>query len=135
MKSIRRKIKRENYIDFGQWLYEIRKERGYTELELVEKINQRNVQVRNVKKWERDLEFPDLDAIYKLSEIYGIPSTEIVEKKNETLQNGVDGINIFVIRMISFMLGISIYGTIIVAYTVTFAVLILSFIWFCSIKV
>ncbi len=135
MKSIRRKIKRENYIDFGQWLYEIRKERGYTELELVEKINQRNVQVRNVKKWERDLEFPDLDAIYKLSEIYGIPSTEIVEKKNETLQNGVDGINIFVIRMISFMLGISIYGTIIVAYTVTFVVLILSFIWFCSIKV
>ena len=135
MKSIRRKIKRENYIDFGQWLYEIRKERGYTELELVEKINQRNVQVRNVKKWERDLEFPDLDAIYKLSEIYGIPSTEIVEKKNETLQNGVDGINIFVIRMISFMLGISIYGTIIVVYTVTFVVLILSFIWFCSIKV
>lgn len=135
MKSIRRKIKRENYIDFGQWLYEIRKERGYTELELVEKINRRNVQVRNVKKWERDLEFPDLDAIYKLSEIYGIPSTEIVEKKNETLQNGVDGINIFVIRMISFMLGISIYGTIIVAYTVTFVVLILSFIWFCSIKV
>ena len=135
MKSIRRKIKRENYIDFGQWLYEIRKERGYTELELVEKINQRNVQVRNVKKWERDLEFPDLDAIYKLSEIYGIPSTEIVEKKNETLQNGVDGINIFVIRMISFMLGISIYGTIIVAYTVTFVGLSLSFIWFCSIKV
>ena len=133
MKSLRKKIKDENYIDFGQWLYEIRKENGYTELELVEKINQQNVQVKNVKKWERDLEFPDLDAIYKLSEIYSIPSAEIIQKKNETLQNGVEGINMFVIRMISLMLGISIYGTIIIGNTVVYATLVLVFIWFCNI--
>ena len=133
MKSIRRKIKDENYIDFGQWLYEIREERGYSELELAEKINQVNVQVKNVKKWERDLEFPDLDAIYKLSEIYGIPSAEIIEKKNKTLQNGVEGINMFVIRMISLMLGISIYGTIVISNIIIYGVLILVFIWFCNI--
>lgn len=133
MKSLKRKIKDENYIDFGQWLYETRKEKGYTELELVEKIDQVNVQVKNVKKWERDLEFPDLDAIYKLSEIYMIPSAEIIEKKNQTLQNGVDGINMYVIRMLSLMMGISIYGTIIIGYTLIFIVLILVFIWFCSI--
>ena len=133
MKSLRKKIKDENYIDFGQWLYEIRKENGYTELELVEKISQPNVQVKNIKKWERDLEFPDLDAIYKLSEIYGIPSAEIIEKKNQTLQAGVDGINMFVIRMISLMLGISIYGTIIIGNTVVYGALILVFIWFCNI--
>ena len=61
MKSLRKKIKDENYIDFGQWLYETREENGYTELELVEKISHYNVQVKNVKKWERDLEFPDLN--------------------------------------------------------------------------
>lgn len=133
MKSLKRKIKDENYIDFGQWLYETRKENGYTELELVEKINQVNVQVKNVKKWERDLEFPDLDAIYKLSEIYMIPSAEIIEKKNQTLQNGVDGINMYIIRMISLMLGISIYGTIIIGYSVVFLALIIVFIWFCNI--
>lgn len=133
MKSLRKKIKDENYIDFGQWLYETREEKGYTELELVEKINHPNVQVKNVKKWERDLEFPDLDAIYKLSEIYGIPSAEIIEKKNQTLQAGVDGINMFVIRMISLMLGISIYGTIIIGNTVVYGALILVFIWFCNI--
>ena len=33
MKSLKRKIKDENYIDFGQWLYETRKENGYNELE------------------------------------------------------------------------------------------------------
>lgn len=133
MKSIRKKIKDENYIDFGQWLYEVRKEKGYTELELVEMIDQVNVQVKNVKMWERDLEFPDLEAIYKLSEVYMIPSAEIIQKKNETLQNGVDGINMFVIRMISLMLGISIYGTIIVGYGVSFLTLIIVFIWFCNI--
>ena len=133
MRSLKRKIKYENYIDFGQWLYELREERGYSELELVEKINQVNVQVKNVKKWERDLEFPDLDSIYKLSEIYGIPSAEIIERKNQTLQTGVDGINMFVIRMISLMLGISIYGTIIISNIVIYGVLVLAFIWFCSI--
>ena len=133
MKSIRKKIKDENYIDFGQWLYELRKEKGYTEEELVEKINIQNVQVKNIKKWERDIEIPDLDLIYKLSEIYMIPSAEIIEKKNQTLQAGVDGINIFIIRMLSFFLGISIYGTIIVAHTIAFIVLILVFIWFCNI--
>ena len=133
MKSIRKKIKYENYIDFGQWLYEVRKEKGYTELELVEMIDQVNVQVKNVKRWERDLEFPDLDAIYKLSEIYMIPSAEIIQKKNETLQNSIDGINMLVIRMISLMLGISIYGTIIVGYGVSFLTLIIVFIWFCNI--
>ena len=133
MKSIRKKIKDENYIDFGQWLYELREKNKYTELDLVEKIDNVNVQVKNIKKWERDLEFPDLDSIYKLSEIYMIPSAEIIEKKNQTLQNGVDGINIFIIRLISLFLGISIYGALIVSHAVIYITLILVFIWFCSI--
>lgn len=133
MISIRKKIKNENYIDFGQWLFELRKEKGYTEEELVQKIDRKNVEVKNIKKWERDLEFPDLDSIYKLSEIYMIPSAEIIEKKNQTLQTGVEGINMFVIRMLSFILGISIYGTIILAHTVCYITLILVFIWFCNI--
>lgn len=133
MKSIRNKIKNENYIDFGQWLYELRKEKDLTEEELFQKMNLVNVQVKNIKKWERDLEFPDLDAIYKLSEIYNIPSVEIIEKKNQTLQTGVDGINMFIIRMLSLFLGLSIYGTIIFAYTLIFLTLIVVFIWFCTI--
>lgn len=71
-------------------MYELRKSKGLTEDELVEKINMVNVQKINIKKWERDLEFPDLDAIYKLSEIYMIPSTEIIDKKQKTLQAGVE---------------------------------------------
>lgn len=87
---MKKKKKDENYIDFGQWLYEIRKEKGLLESELVEKINMVNVQEINIKKWERDLEFPDLDIIYKLSEIYMIPSAEIIDRKQKTLQEGVE---------------------------------------------
>lgn len=85
-----KKKKDENYIDFGQWLYELRKEKGLTEEQLATKINKVNVQEINIKKWERDLEFPDLDVIYKLSEIYMISSTEIIDKKQKTLQAGIE---------------------------------------------
>ena len=46
MISITKKIKNENYIDFGQWLFELRKEKGYTEEELVQKIDRKNVEVK-----------------------------------------------------------------------------------------
>lgn len=85
-----KKSKNQNYVDFGQWLYEQRKKKGLTEEQLVDKINMANVQIINIKKWERDLEFPDLDEIYKLSEIYMISSAEIIDIKQKTLQAGVE---------------------------------------------
>ena len=85
-----KKKKDPNYIDFGEWLYELRKEKGLSEYELSKKINMVNVKEINIKKWERDLEFPDLDVIYKLSEIYMISSSEIIDKKQKTLQAGVE---------------------------------------------
>ncbi len=87
---MRKNKKDKDYIDFGQWLYELRKSKGLTEEQLAYKINMVNVQEINIKKWERDLEFPELDAIYKLSEIYMIQSSEIIDKKQKTLQAGID---------------------------------------------
>ena len=127
---MKKKVKDENYIDFGQWLYELRKEKGLTEEQLVDKINMINVQEINIKKWERDLEFPDLDAIYKLSEIYMIPSAEIIDKKQKTLKEGVDGVHIYIIRILSLLMGISIYGTIWFCRIVLFVTLILVTLWF-----
>ena len=125
-----KKKKDENYIDFGQWLYELRKEKGLTEDQLVDKINIVNVQTKNIKKWERDLEFPDINAIYKLSEIYMIPSSEIIDKKQKTLQAGVDGIHMYIIRILSLLMGLSIYGTIWFCRIVLYGTLILVTIWF-----
>ncbi len=131
---MKKKKKEKNYIDFGQWLYELRKKKGLSEEDLVEKINKVNVQTINVKKWERDLEFPDLDVIYKLSEIYMIPSAEIIDKKQQTLQAGVEGVHMYIIRVLSLLMGISIYGTLWLCRIIIYGTLILATIWFYSLS-
>ena len=76
MKKIKEKLL-EN--DFGAYLYDLRERRGYTIEELAEKINMPNVRIKTIKKWEHDLEFPNLDQIYKLSEIYEVASEELMQ--------------------------------------------------------
>jgi transcriptional regulator with XRE-family HTH domain len=98
--------------EFGQWLYELRKEHNLTYEELVNKINIPKVQVKNLRKWERSLEYPDLDTIYKLSEIFKIPSEELLSSKEETLKKGIGKINVRLIRTISYILNVSIYTAI-----------------------
>lgn len=126
--------KSKDNIDLGEWLYQKRKEKGYTEDDLVEKINMINVEQKNIKKWERDLEFPNLDVIYKLSEIYEIPSEEILNIKDETLKNGVLSIHKQLIGWISLFMGISIYGTIWFCRIFLSVVLILTLIWFANLR-
>lgn len=65
--------------DFGAYLYDLREKKGYTIEELAEKINMPSVTIKNIKKWEHDLEFPNLDQMYKLSEIYEVPSEELMQ--------------------------------------------------------
>lgn len=113
MKKIKEKLL-EN--DFGAYLYDLREKRGYTIEELAEKINMPTVKIKTIKKWEHDLEFPNLDQIYKLSEIYEIASEELIQVKTETLQEGLKGIHKTLIRVIGYILGISIYGTVIITY-------------------
>ena len=92
-----------------------------------------NVSQTNIKKWERDLEFPEIDVIYKLSEIYMISAAEIIDKKQKTLQSGINGIHKYIIRWLSFMMGLSIYGTIIFCRVFLTVVLICVTIWFYNI--
>ena len=117
MKKIKEKLI-EN--DFGAYLYNLRCKKGYTIEELAGNINMRTVTIKTIKKWEHDLEFPNLDQIYKLSEIYEIASTELVQVKNATLQEGVNGVHKEILRFISYIMGISIYGMIIFSYVFMF---------------
>lgn len=125
-----KKKKKEKSIDFGEWLYTLRRAKGYSEIDLMEIINDANITEKNIKKWERDLEYPDLDMIYKLSEIYHVPAVEMLHIKEQTLKEGIEGVHKWIIRWISYLIGFSIYGTIWfcrILLTVTF---ILVWIWF-----
>lgn len=113
MKKIKEKLI-EN--DFGVYLYDLRCRNGYTIEELAMKINMRTVTIKTIKKWEHDLEFPTLEQIYKLSEIYEVASAEFMQVKTATLQEGMKGVHTEILRIIGYIMGISIYGMVIFSY-------------------
>lgn len=106
--------------DFGAYLYDLREKSGYTIEELTQKINMPNVTIKSIKKWEHDLEFPNLDQMYKLSEIYQVPSEVLMQVRTQTLEEGLKGVHRTIIRFIGYILGISIYGTVIFSYVFLF---------------
>lgn len=122
--------KEKDYVDFGELMQKLREEKNFTEAEVVEKLGITEITEKNIKKWERDLEFPDLNTIYKISELYFIPSEELIKSKEDTLKSGVNGINKRFIRWLSMLLGISMYGTIILCRIILYIALIGTFIWF-----
>ena len=96
------------YIYLEDLLRKLRKERDWTYLDVVEQLSQKGIMTdeKTVKKWETGLEYPNLDVIYKLSEIYRISSTDLVQARNNSLQ-GRDSIHMRVIKWICYFTGIS----------------------------
>lgn len=99
----------KNKIGIEDLLIELRKKEGLTIVELLEKLNDSNLKEKDIKNWEIGLKYPDLDTIYKLSEIYRIPSTEFVKAKNNSYENGLAGINKKIIRWFVYTLNVSFY--------------------------
>ncbi|MCI8482099.1 MAG: helix-turn-helix transcriptional regulator [Clostridia bacterium] len=115
--------------DFGAYLYDLRCKKGYTIEELVQKIDIETVKTKNIRKWEHDLEFPDLNQMYKISEIYHTPIEELMQVRTNTLQEGLNAVPKELIRLISYVLGFSIYGMLIICYIIIFLTLIWS-VWY-----
>ena len=111
--------------DFGAYLYNLRCKKEYTIEELVQKINMQTVNEKNIRKWEHDLEFPNLDQMYKLSEIYEIPAEELMQVRTQTLEEGLKGVHKTLIRFLGYMLGFSIYGI----YVLSYVVILVGAIW------
>lgn len=61
---------------FGAFLMQLRKEKGYTQKELAEKLY---VSDKAVSKWERGLSVPDVALLVPLSELLGVTVTELLE--------------------------------------------------------
>lgn len=60
---------------FGQFILQLRKEKGWTQLELAEKLN---ITDKAVSKWERGVGFPDIKMIEPLTEIFNVSVLEIM---------------------------------------------------------
>ena len=100
MRSVKEKLL-EN--DFGAYLYDLRCKKEYTIEELVQKIDMPNVTIKSVRKWEHDMEFPDLEKMYKLSEIYHVPIEELMQVRTQTLEEGLKGVHKTLIRFIGYV--------------------------------
>ena len=80
---------------------------------------------------ELGLSYPDLDTIYKLSEIYKVSSTEFVKAKNSSYEKGLAGINKKIIRWFVYTLNVSFYvGVVltIILYVLALALVLLFFV-------
>lgn len=120
-KDEKEKIEHKKGIE--ELLVELRNKKGLSRIELLEKLEDSNLTEKDIKKWEIGLSYPDLDTIYKLSEIYRIPSTEFVKAKNNSYENGLAGINKKIIRWFVYTLNVSFYIGVVfttILYVVTF---------------
>ena len=64
-----------SYDAFGQFVQQLRKEKGLTQKQLAEKLS---ISDKAVSKWERGLGMPDIQLLMPLSRILGVTTTELL---------------------------------------------------------
>ncbi len=71
----------------GMMIAEKRKEMGMTQLDLAGLMG---VTDKAVSKWERDLSYPDVNALPKLAEVFGMSVDELMQIKTESVQQDTE---------------------------------------------
>lgn len=64
--------------NFGKFIYELRKEKGLTQKELADKLN---ISDKAVSRWENGKNYPDIETMQSLAEIFGVSVSELLEGK------------------------------------------------------
>ena len=81
-----------NQMNIGNFLKQLRKERGLTQAQLAETLGVSN---RSVSRWETGSNLPDLDLLVELAELYDVDLKELlsgersIEPMNEKLKDTV----------------------------------------------
>lgn len=63
-------------MDLGTKIAKLRKEQNMTQQELADKLN---ITDKAVSKWERNISYPDITSISKLSKILKVDSSELID--------------------------------------------------------
>ena len=116
-----------------QLLKELREEKKWSYWDIVEKLNDLGIPLlddKKIRKWELGLEYPELEVIYKLSELYEIPSEQFVVAKNNSLKEGMQAIHMTFIKWFCYLTGISLKIGIICMYVFLGIMLIGSLMFF-----
>lgn len=110
-----------------QLLRDLRQEKEWSYWNVVDELTRKGIILNEkiIKKWEYGLEYPDLDIIYKLSEIYSIPSEIFVIAKNNSFKEGYETIHMEFIKRVCYITGISLK----VGYIAMYVFIGLALIW------
>lgn len=92
-----------------QLLKEKREEKEWTYMNIVHELHKIGLTTdeKTVKKWEIGLKYPEIDEIYKLSELYMIPSANIIVAKSNSYKEGLDSIHATLIKWFCYITGVS----------------------------
>ena len=90
-------------------LRELREGKNWTYLNVVEELNKLGILTTEklIRKWEIGLEYPNLDTIYKLSELYMVPSKDFIKAKSNSFEEGYNSINATLIKWFCYLTGAS----------------------------
>lgn len=115
-----------------QLLKDLREQRDWSYWNVVEELTRKGIILNEttIKRWEYGLEYPDLDVIYKLSQIYSVPSENFVIAKNNSFKEGFETIHMGFIKRICYITGISLKVGYISMYVVIGLVLIGALLFF-----
>ena len=110
-----------------EMLLDLRTQKGWTYIHIVEELQKLGISIEEkmVNKWELGLEYPDLDVIYKLSELYMVPSEKFITAKSNSYEKGMASIHMTFIKWFCYITGISIK----IAYIGSNVVIALALMW------
>ncbi len=94
-------------------LLDLRTQKNWTYLDIVNELSKLGLIVdeKTVKKWEFGLSYPDLETIYKLSELYLVSSEDFLNAKEISYQKSYNSIHMTLIKWICYFTGFTlIYG-------------------------
>ena len=66
---------------FGNYIKDLREQKGLLQVEVAEKINEKE---ENIKKWEEEKDYPSLNATYKLADVYDVSCDEMLKIREQS---------------------------------------------------
>ena len=139
--NMKNKMKQQNQENFKienrtieELLKKLREEKNWTYLNLIDELYKIGFTVneKTIKKWEIGLEYPDLDAIYKLSELYMVPSENFIIAKKNSFDKAYNSTHMTLIKWICYIGGFS-YKVGLVLLCILYAVsFVLGLMLFCE---
>lgn len=111
------KLNKEEVIVTEEYL----KKRKAEKEEAEEKLREKLLSEKDVKKWEYGITYPDLDMLYRLSELYDISCDNLVKAKNISYHKGFPSTR--TIKWICYYLNVSIW----VGFAINILIIALAF--------